>query len=102
MVAMEVQRTDGQWVKVGEASDPAGSISSEESAGRQVYMFGLRNGQPGVWRSVAGFDVEDPSVRRITTTGLEQLSDLTEPYEMVIGRGRADRRVSVRFRVEES
>ena len=102
VVVMEVQRTDGQWVKVGEAGDPPGSISSEEASGRQVYLFGLRSGRPGVWRSASGFDMASPQARIVTTTELEQLSDLTESHEMVIGRGRLDRRVSVRFRAEES
>ena len=63
---------------------PPGSVSTDPDHGeREVYLFGWVDGAAGVWRSVAGFDVEVADVRLIATLeGLEQVSDLAEPYEM--------------------
>lgn len=97
-VRMEVQRADGEWATIGEASDPPGSFSSNEESGRQVYIFGLMGGAPGVWRSTAGFDLEDPKLREIHTAGLECLSELPGPFELTIVR-KSGGLVNIRFRV---
>lgn len=69
-------------------SDPPGSISSDDPDGREVIVFGFHDGEPGVWRSRAGFDVADAVARTVfAVEGLEQISDLAEPYECQIWRG---------------
>jgi hypothetical protein len=87
------------WVRVGSVSEiePCGSLSSDDPAGRQVYVFGFRDDTPGVWRAVGGVDVYNSAVRQIATTGLECLSDLAEPYELEVVR--AGHLVRLRFRV---
>lgn len=86
MKVVEVSVGDhaGHWKVIGEISEPepCGSMSSHEPEGRQVYMFGWRDDKPGVWRSVRGFDVENPAFREVNAIDLEQLSDLAEPFEL--------------------
>ena len=89
----------GDWKTVGSVSEvePPGSIS-DETGGRQVYMFGWYEGVVGVWRSHLGIDAETPAFREITTTGFDRLADLAEPYELTrVVRGEQQR---LRFRLK--
>jgi hypothetical protein len=85
VVELDVRREGGDWVQVGAhgKDDAPGSFSSEEERGRQVYVFGWLNGEPGVWRSKAGADIESSVVRAVFSERMEKLSDLSEPYEMI-------------------
>jgi hypothetical protein len=68
------------WRLVGEVADdaPLGSLASDEPVGRQIYMFGfLPDEPPGVWRSIAGVDMEAESARVIHTLCLDRIADLT-------------------------
>jgi hypothetical protein len=73
------------WTPTGEVGpdDMLGSFSDLFS-GRDVYLFGWREGIPGLWRAVGGVDQEVGELRKIETTGLEPVSDLIEPHEMSI------------------
>lgn len=73
-----------QWRRVGGVGEPEplGSVAWDEALGRQVYLFGFRDGRPGVWRSADGVDVASDAVREVITTGLVPVSDLAEPYEL--------------------
>lgn len=79
-----------EWHRVDPAltpQDPTGSMSSEPPEGdRDLFMFGFYEGAPGVWRSKAGVDIETSDVRAMVSTGLERLSDLSEPFEVNIWR----------------
>ena len=44
----------------------------------------MRDGLPGLWRSMGGTDEEFGDLRKTSTYGVEPISDLIEPYEMVI------------------
>lgn len=97
---MELHTDDG-WKQVGPPAYPdlpPGSFSSDEPTGREVFMFGWVKGEPGVFRSKGGVDIEDPFQRTIVTQGLERLSDLSMPYEMVLVRPSG--LVRLRFRYE--
>lgn len=68
-----------------------GSASSDEPSGRRrMFLFGWRDGQLGVWESIAGTDHADPgdaALRHVTAAfGLARLSDLAEPYELTLHR----------------
>lgn len=84
MVLLEM-RLDEVWQQVGppvtQAGDP-GSVTREEPSGRQVYLFGFQDGRPGVWISSFGGDAATRQQRTIVSSGLEQLSDLTQPFEL--------------------
>jgi hypothetical protein len=84
MVVLETL-VEGQWRTIAalDPTDPPGSFSSHVQ-GRQVWMFGFWEGQPGVWLSVAGFDVASEILRAVSTVGLEQVSDLSEPWEATV------------------
>lgn len=101
-VSLEV-KTNGGWGLVGAVGDgdPPGSISSTPEApkNRKVYLWGWHGGVPGVWESTRGIDIEDPATRLLVTTGLEQLSDLSEPFELDIWR--LDNPIRVRFTLEQ-
>jgi hypothetical protein len=74
------QGTD--WVDVdpvGE-SDMLGSLT-DVTNGVDVLLFGWRDGVPGIWRVVGGGVKEFGQLREITTSALELVSDLSEPYE---------------------
>lgn len=79
--------TDGEnWISVGPPvgdGDILGSFS-DLTSGRDVYLFGIRDGLPGVWRSMGGSDEEFGELRKTSTFGTELVSDLIEPHEMVI------------------
>lgn len=100
--------TGADWKPAGPAvtpGDPPGSISSDFPT-RQVYVFGYAteragtDGNPGVWRSEAGFDVENPAVRAVYSEGMERVADLTDgPYTLEVIHGA--RHLRVRFRLEE-
>ena len=90
------------WLPIGvtvSPDGPPGSLSSQEPAGRQVYVFGWHDGRCGVWRSVGGADVATLHQRVIATAGLEQIADLAfgDHYELDWWKdGTAHR---IRFRV---
>ena len=86
---MEIESGSGDWIEVGSVaeSEPCGSVSSHDPDGRQVLLFGFMDGAAGVWRSLAGVDVESVAVRVVHSTGFEQLSDLAEPYEREVALG---------------
>lgn len=102
VVLLEIQK-DGEWRTIGSVSElePPGSISSEEPGGRQVYSFGwLLGSGPGVWRSVAGADLENEAVRLVVSTGYEIVAELTDwPCELSWWRWGEGH--PVRFRVGE-
>lgn len=84
-------KKNGKWVTIGEhpKSAPApGSITNPTPHGNETYLFGWHDGDgPGVWRSVAGIDVIDPTpvpgaqdvrMAALYTQGLEKVADLTK------------------------
>lgn len=89
----------GGWGRVGSVAEvePPGSLSCDGPLGRRVLVFGWRDDQPGVWKSRGGMDIETEAFREIFTTGLERLSDLSEPYYIEISR--KGLRMSLRFTV---
>jgi hypothetical protein len=99
-VIIEVQRAPGQWTPIGSVAidEPPGSLASTPSAGqRDVYVFGWYGSQgPGVWRSIAGFDVPTAAARDIASAGLETIADLGEQAAEVPIIGR-DGTATVRF-----
>jgi hypothetical protein len=98
-VVLEVLGAPG-WIRVGGVGpdEPPGSMSLNDWDGRDVVMFGWWEGIPGIWRSVGGVDVETGSWREIHSLGLEQLSDLAQPYVRDYGLAGARRRI--RWRLE--
>jgi hypothetical protein len=89
IVRMEMLSPGGQGATVSKLSidEPMGSITSHEPDGsRRVYLFGFRDDEPGVWTpKVVGIGLENDLVRQVTAVGgLEQLSDLAEPFELTI------------------
>jgi hypothetical protein len=77
---------DGQiWESTGSvgADDMLGSFS-DLTSGRDVYLFGWRDGVPGLWRAMGGADEQVGEFLKIETLGLEPVSDLIDPHEMVI------------------
>ena len=102
-VVIEVEQWAGEWRKVDPPvaeQDRMGSFSSIEESGREVYLFGFRDGSPGVWRSLAGVDAETERLRAVVPlAGLEQLSDLAEPFEIDVQLPRTGKR-RVRFRLD--
>lgn len=93
-------RVGQEWKTLGAhgESDEPGTLSSAEPGGRQVFMFGVFDGETGVWRSKSGYDVEVGHYRRVTALdGFEKLSDLDEPHEMDIINAKFGQ-VRVRFR----
>lgn len=99
-VILEV-RVAGVWKQIGGVAEaePPGSISSAEPAGRQVFVFGWLLGEgPGVWRSIAGADVETPAFREIASEGFERLANLDAgAYELELVTRRSGR-MRARFR----
>lgn len=90
-----------RWERVGSVGEagPPGSLSSDGPDRRRVIVFGWWKDQPGVWESALGIDVANEAIRAVTTTGLEQLSDLAEPFELNTSlRGKTMR---VRFTLTE-
>lgn len=99
-VVVELLAAEG-WRRVGGACDvePPGSISTENVGQRHVWLFGFVDGEPGLWRSEFGVDLETPAWRLIETTNLVCISGLSEPYEME--HGPVEHRVKIRFRLVE-
>lgn len=100
-VIFELRAPTG-WERIGTVADSVlpGSISSTDEAGhREVYIFGWVEGDgPGVWRSRLGIDVEIQMLRVTDALlGLEKLSDLDDPYELLVRRPDG-RQMTVRFR----
>jgi hypothetical protein len=86
VVRVQAVLPTGQAATVGQLSidEPCGSISSTGPDGDRVFLFGWRDDEPGVWESVAGITEENNAVRAIVSLELEQLSDLTEPFELTV------------------
>lgn len=85
-VKIKIEVTQGQgWSQVGEITqgEVMGSMT-DCTHGRDVLLFGFQNGMPGVWKSPFGFDYQLGELRGVTAIGLEELSDLIEPYERPI------------------
>lgn len=68
----------GTWRPVGvfTENDPMGSVSSTTPDGRRVFLFGWRDGLPGVWES-HGADITATTVRIVMHGKLDLLADLT-------------------------
>ena len=85
-VIVELRQPTGAWRLTGTLlrSQATGSISSEDPAGRQVYLFGWVGGAgPAIWRSVGGLDEANRVARAITTLGVEKIADLSDgPHEL--------------------
>lgn len=98
---LDTRNPAGEWERLGSVSEvePPGSISSRSGEAREVYVFGWLEGVCGVWRSVAGVDVENDAVREVTSLGFDLVSDLAQPLEMPVITMRG--RVQVRFRKVE-
>lgn len=103
MTAVVVQvRRGGEWADAGAVPESqAGSLSSDDPAGRQLFIFGWLDGVPGVWRSESGADLERGSIRLVLSDGVTRLADLSGGgwHELAIRRG-ADS-IQVRFAVRE-
>lgn len=80
-VRMDVLSPTGEWHRVGQVADlvAPGSISTYPPEGRQVYVFGWldHGGEPGVWQSRSGVDVEDSVLRLIHSDGFERVATLS-------------------------
>src|SRR5213075_1270995 len=89
-VVFELKK-DGRWVRLASLtpSEPPASVSSHDEGGRQMYLAGWLDGEPGVWRSVGGTDEETDIVSKMTESGpvhgrwvgshgLEQVADLKQ------------------------
>lgn len=100
-VLMEMRYPDHTWARVGSIGEvePVASFKSESVDQRRVFLFGWLDGKPGVWESKAGLDVETEAVRALDSLGIEQLSDLAEPFHLKITRGVT--RVILRFTLTE-
>ncbi len=87
-VMLEVAGPDGGWTRIGTVGpgDPAGTFTSEGPDGRDLYVFGWRDGAPGLWRSTAGADVATGAARAYVTAGLALVSDLAVPCEVTVWR----------------
>ena len=85
-ILFEFSKDGESWEAVGPGVGPDDMLGSfsDVTSGRDVYLFGWRDGLPGLWRSIGGVDEEFGELRKTTTTGLEPVSTLMTPYEMVI------------------
>lgn len=90
-VVVEIEKPDGEWHRVGSVSEvePPGSISSDDPAGRNVYVFGWHQGRVGVWH-VWGVDLATPAFRQVLGA-LEPVSDLSETYVQRINKSERGR-----------
>jgi len=78
---------DGEsWESVGPPIGPDDMLGSfsDETSGRDLYLFGFRDGTPGLWRSQGGYDETFGELRKTSTYGTELVSMLMQPHEMVI------------------
>ena len=84
-ILCEVTKDGKTWAEAGRIgpNDMLGSFS-DLTSGRDVYMFGFRQGVPGLWRSIGGTDEEFGDLRKTSTFGLEDVSTLIDPHEMTI------------------
>jgi hypothetical protein len=84
---MEIRRPgDDIWTVLPPEPGVCSFSSEHEDGTREVYLFGRFGDQVGVWRSTAGVDVADNDTRVILSDRLELLSNLDEPYEMIVER----------------
>lgn len=90
----------GSWRLLGSVAsfEPPGVVSDKTTEGRQVYVFGWRDGEgPAVWRSAAGGDVANAAVWLLHSERLDLVGDLAKaPYEMTwhpAGPGRGAARI---------
>jgi hypothetical protein len=84
-ILCEFSRDGKEWMKTGEVGpdDILGSFS-DVTSGRDVYLFGFRDGVPGLWRAVGGSAEEFGELRKVSTYDLELVSPLFQPHEMVV------------------
>jgi hypothetical protein len=84
-VLCEFTRDGEEWDTVGQLGpgDTLGSFS-DLTSGRDIYLFGFRDGNPGLWRAVGGSVEEFGELRKIETYDLELVTPLMNPHEMVI------------------
>lgn len=85
-IQVEMTKDGEKWETVGSGVGPGDMLGSfsDETSGRDLYLFGWRDGQPGLWRSQGGYDESFGELRKTTTYGTELVSTLMTPYEMVI------------------
>ena len=85
-ILFEFSKDGETWESVGPGVGPDDMLGSfsDLTSGRDVYMFGFREGLPGLWRSMGGTDEEFGELRKTSTLGLEPISTLMQPHEMVI------------------
>jgi hypothetical protein len=80
-----MQVTQGEeWRELESVGQDLMGSFTDTTHGRDVLLFGWRDGQVGVWRSEGGYDQELAGLRGVTSLGLELLSDLREPYERTV------------------
>ncbi len=101
-IVVEAQAPSGKWLEAFRVMPgmQLGSLSSESGVVREVYVFGFEpeSGRPGLWVSRLGMDMELGTQRRIDTSGLDLLSNLETPYEVVhYQRGE---QIRMRFRLD--
>jgi hypothetical protein len=84
-VLCEFTQEGDLWEAIGVIGpdDILGSVS-DMTSGRDIYLFGFRDGQPGLWRAVGGSAEEFGELRKIETYDLELTSPLLQTHEMVI------------------
>jgi hypothetical protein len=85
-VRCEVSKDGESWAEVGlplGEGDILGSFA-DLTSGRDLYLFGIRDGLPGVWRAVGGTDQDFGELRKVETFGTELVTPLFEPHEMVV------------------
>lgn len=101
-IVVEVRARAGEWVEMFRVMPgmQLGSISSENDVVREVYLFGFEpdSHQPGLWVSRSGTDTVLGTQRRVDTVGMDLLSHLESPYEVVTYR--RGELVRMRFRCE--
>lgn len=73
------------WEAVGVVGrdDIMGSFT-DMTSGRDVYLFGFRDGQAGLWRAVGGSAEEFGDLRKVSTYDLELVSPLMQTHDMVV------------------
>jgi hypothetical protein len=92
-IRLEILADDGTAIPMKASlslDQPPGTLSSDPPEGRRIYMFGLHNGQIGVWESKGGYDIENDAIRLVGSIELELLSDLSEPYTLTLHKGGID------------
>jgi hypothetical protein len=81
-VRIQATQDGNEWQEAPSVGpgDMLGSLT-DLTNGRDILLFGWRDGAPGLWRAVGGTAQEFGELRKLETLGLELISDLHEPYE---------------------